>query len=71
MDLQDTYDELDDIVRTLDELIGRITNKDYIDQLQETLFQAQNELEEIEPRIEEQYANEEQELQAEYMRSVL
>ena len=71
MDLQDMYDEYDDIVRTLDELIGRISDKDYIDQLQETLYQAQNRLEEIEPRLQEQYANEEQELQAEYIRSVL
>ena len=71
MDLQERYDELDNIIRTLDELIGVISDKNYIEQLQETMFQAQNELEEIEPRLQEQYANEEQELQAEYMRSVL
>lgn len=71
MDLQDRFDELDDIVRTLDELIERISDKNYIEQLRETLYEAINELEEIQPRLEEQYANEEQEMQAEYVRSVL
>ena len=33
MDLQDKYDELDSIVRTLDNLIDSITDKDYILQL--------------------------------------
>lgn len=70
-DLQDRYDELDDIVRTIDELIDRISDKNYIDQLKETMYQAMNEKEDIEPRLQEQYANEEEELQIEYMRSVL
>lgn len=70
-DLQDRYDELDDIVRTIDELIDRISDKNYIDQLKETMYQAMNEKENIEPRLQEQYANEEEELRIEYMRSVL
>jgi hypothetical protein len=70
-DLQDRYDELDDIVRTIDELIDRISDKNYIDQLKETMYQAMNEKEDIEPRLQEQYANEEEELRIEYMRSVL
>ena len=69
--MQETYDELDDIVRTLDGLIERISNKNYIDQLRETLYEATNELEEIQPKLEKQYANEEQERQTEYVRSVL
>ena len=71
MDTQDRFDELDDIVRTLDELIERISDKNYIDQLRETLYEATNELEKIKPSLEEQYANEEQEMQVEYVRSVL
>ena len=70
-DLQDRNDELDDIVRTIDELIDRISDKNYIDQLKETMYQAMNEKEDIEPRLQEQYANEEEELRIEYMRSVL
>lgn len=70
-DLQDRYDELDDIVRTIDELIDRISDKNYIDQLKETMYQAMNEKEDIEPRLQEQYANEEEEFRIEYMRSVL
>ena len=70
-DLQDRYDELDDIVRTIDELIDRISDKNYIDQLKETMYQAMNEKEDIETRLQEQYANEEEELRIEYMRRVL
>ncbi|MEE1389261.1 MAG: hypothetical protein U0M00_01640 [Clostridia bacterium] len=58
-------------MRTIDELIDRISDKNYIDQLKETMYQAMNEKEDIEPRLQEQYANEEEELRIEYMRSVL
>lgn len=71
MDLQDRYNELDEIVCRLDSLINDITDKDYIEELQDTLYKAKNELDELEPKIAEQYANEEQELQAEYIRSVM
>lgn len=44
MDLQERYDELDNIITTLDELINSITDKIYIEQLRGTLYQAQKEV---------------------------
>lgn len=71
MDLQDSYDELDNIVRTLDNLIDEITNKDYIQQLEETKYQAQEELNKIsEMLLKEQEENEKLDIY-EYQRSVL
>ena len=71
MDLQEKYDELDNIITTLDSLIEDITDQNYIDQLRETLYQAQDEIEEIEPLLQEQYDREERELEYEYERSVI
>ena len=71
MDLQDRYDELDNIVRTLDNLIDDITDKDYILQLEETKYQAQEELDEVSEKLQEQQDREERELENQYERSVL
>lgn len=72
MHLQDLYDELDNIVRTLDELIGDIKYcKDYSDELKDTLYRAMNDLEEIEPRLQEQYDREEQELENQYWKEAI
>ncbi len=71
MDLQDSYDELNNIVRTLDDLIDEITNKEYIQQLEETKYQAQEELNKIsEMLLKEQEENEKMDVY-EYQRSVL
>lgn len=51
MDLQGKYDELDNIVNTLDVLIDETTDKYFIDMLSELKFEAQNELEEIQEEI--------------------
>ena len=40
MDLQERFDELDNIVRTLDSLINDIKDKEYIDMLNEIKFEA-------------------------------
>lgn len=45
---QDRYDELDNIVSSLNILIDEITDKDYVDMLNEIKYQAQDELEELE-----------------------
>ena len=71
MDLQERYDELDNIITTLDSLIEDITDQNYIDQLRETLYQAQDELDGIEPLLQEQYDREERKLEHEYERSVI
>lgn len=69
MELQDRYDELDNIENTIRNLIDEITDEDFIAQLQETMYQAQNEKEEIEPRLQEMYDAETQETNYEYERS--
>lgn len=66
MELQDAYDELDDIIRTLDRLIDDITDKNYIVQLEETKYQAQNELEEVQAALQEQYDREERDQENQY-----
>lgn len=69
MDLQEKYDELDNIESTLRILIDDIDDIDYIEQLQEIMFQAQNEKEEIEIKLQELYDREEKEQQREYWNS--
>lgn len=69
MDLQERYDELDNIDRSLDVLIDDIKDKYFIDALNEIRYEAQNEMKEIEPRLQEQYDREQQELENEYWRS--
>jgi predicted nucleic acid-binding Zn-ribbon protein len=69
MDIQERYDELDNIESTLRILIDEITDRDYIEQLQETMFQAQNEKEELEEQLQDQYDREERKQNYEYEKS--
>ncbi len=69
--MQETYDELDNIVRTLDNLIEEITNEDYIAQLQETKYQAEEELNKIREKLEEEQEENERQDIYEYQRSVV
>lgn len=71
MDLQDRYDELDNIENSIRLLIDEITDRDYIEQLQEIMYQAQKEKEEIEPRLQEEYNKEEREMKYLYERSAI
>ena len=66
MDLQERYDELDTIIRRLDNLIDDITDRDYIAQLQETKYQAEDELKEVQALLQEQYDREEREQENQY-----
>lgn len=68
MDLQDRYDELDNIITTLDSLIDDISDRDYIDQLREVKWQAENELEEVSKDLREEYDREEREMEYQYER---
>jgi len=70
-DLQERYDELETIIDTLDDLIDNITDEDFIEQLRETKYQAENEKEEIEPRLQELRDREEREQNLEYERMKL
>ena len=71
MDLQEKYDELDTIVRKLNYLIDEISDKNYKEQLELIKYEAQSELDEIEPRLLEQQRQEEKWQELEYERSVL
>lgn len=54
MDLQERFDELDNIVRTLDNLINDIKDKEYIDMLSEIKFEVEDELQEVENKLSEE-----------------
>lgn len=66
MDLQEEYDELDNIISTLDTLISEIKDKYYIDSLNELKFEAQTRLSEIEPELMKQQYAEEKEMNYEF-----
>lgn len=71
MDSQDRYDELDNIISTIDALVDDITDKYYIDALVEIKFEAQNELEEVEKKLQEERDQEERNMEQEYWREVI
>lgn len=72
MELQEKYDELEDIADTIDSLVERIEyNTDFIDELRETLYRAINEKQEIEPRLQREQWQEEMAMNYEYERSAI
>lgn len=71
MNYQDKYDELDNIISSIDILVDEISDKDYIDRLNEIKFDAQNEKEEVGEKLEKEREEEEKQQALEYERSVL
>lgn len=71
MDTQDRYDELDNIVRTLDILADDINDKYYIDLINDIKFEAENELEEVSEKLEEEQRREERQQEYDYERSAI
>lgn len=71
MELQERYDELDNIVLTIRILIEDITDKEYIEQLETIQFQAQEELEKIDLQLQKEYDKELQYQLTDYFKSVL
>lgn len=71
MDYQNRYDELDNIVRTLDILVDDINDKYYIDLINDIKFEAENELQEVAEKLEEEQRREERQQEYEYERSVV
>lgn len=67
-ELRDRYDELDNIISSIQILTKEIKDKDYIERLKIIEFEAQDELDEITPRIEQLEEEEEKELENEYNR---
>lgn len=66
MNNQERYDELDNIVSSIDILVDDIRDKYYIDMLNEIKFEAQIEREEVEERLQEEYDRQEKEMNYEY-----
>lgn len=71
MDYQDRYDELDNIIRTLDILVDDTNDKYYIDLINDIKFEAENELEEVAEKLGEEQKREELQMNYEYERSVI
>ena len=71
MDTQDRYDELDNIVRTLDILADDINDKYYIDLINDIKFEAENELEEVSEKLEEEQRREEMQQERDYWREAI
>lgn len=71
MNLQETYDELDTIISELDYLINEISDKNYKEQLELIKYEAEDELEEIEPQLIEEQNKEEKWQELEYERSAV
>lgn len=69
MDNQEKYDELDNIIQTLDLLIDDITDKNYKDELSEIKYQAEDEIEEIEKLLDKEQKTEQKMLEREYWAS--
>ena len=70
-ELRNKYDELDNIISSIRILTKKITDKNYIEQLELIQYEAQDELDEIEPQIQKLEEEEEREINREYERSVI
>jgi hypothetical protein len=71
MDLQDRYDELDNLISSLDSLMDELTDKNYIEQLELIKFEAQNEFEEVSKQLSAEQEKEYAEMNYQYERSVI
>ena len=71
MDLQDRYDELDNLISSLDSLMDELTDKNYIEQLELIKFEAQNEFEEVSKQLSDEQKKEYAEMNYQYERSVI
>lgn len=67
MNLQERFDELENIVDTLNVLIDEITDKNYIEDLRNIKYQAMNEMDEISNQLEEEYEKEQRELDRQFI----
>jgi hypothetical protein len=67
MNLQERFDELDNIVSTLRVLRDETTDKDYIEQLDLIKYQAMSEMDEINNQLEEEYDKEQREMDRQFI----
>ena len=71
MELQDRYDELDNLISSLNLLMEDLTDKNYIEQLELIKFEAQNEFEEVSKQLSAEQEKEYVEMNYQYERSVI
>ena len=71
MELQDRYDELDNLISSLDSLIEELTDKNYIEQLELIKLEAQNEIQEVSDQLSAEHEREYAEMNYQYERSVI
>jgi len=75
MDYQDRYDELDTLIRNIDYAIEEIKDseylKDYIEQLKIMKYELQNDLSDIEEKLEEEQAREERQQEKDYWKEAI
>ena len=71
MDIQNRYDELDNLLSMIDVLIDEIESKDIIDDLEYIKYNYMGEKEDLEKELARMQEQEEKELENEYIRSVL
>ena len=71
MDLQERYDELDNIVSTLNSLIDEINDESYIEDLQYIKYQAENERDKVEADLQKEQDKEDKEMNRQYIESRL
>ena len=61
-EIRNKHDELDNIISSIRILTKEITDKNYIEQLELIQYEAQNELDEIEPQVQKLEEEEEREI---------
>ena len=75
MDLQDRYDDLDNLIRNIDNAMEEIEDKkymkDYIDSLNYIKYDLENDKEEVAEKLEEEQRREKMQMNYEYERSVI
>ena len=75
MNLQDRYDDLDNLIRNIDNAIEEIEDKKYmkdcIDSLNYIKYDLENNKEEVAEKLEEEQRREERQIEHEYERSVV
>ena len=71
MELQDRYDELDNLISSLNSLMEDLTDKNYIEQLELIKYEAQNEFEEVSEQLSAEQEREYAEMNYQYERSVI
>ncbi len=71
MDLNDKYEELSDLVAGIEDLVNKIEDVTYIEQLNGIKGEVQAELDEVSEQLEEQQKAEDREMNIEFERSRL